>query len=60
MTDIRTKYITKWTILSMKGIFKNETFSNESKFMRLRYIIIKATIIENIFFFNIFKCLIQI
>jgi len=55
MTDIRPKYIPKCTILSKYGELKNETFSNESELARLRYIIIRATRIENIFLLTIFN-----
>ena len=53
ITDIRTKYIPKCTILSKNGIFINENFSNLSEPARLRYNINRATIIDNIFFFTI-------
>ena len=54
MADIRTKYIPKCTILSMNEILKKDTFSNVPELVRLRYMISRATRIENIFFFTIF------
>jgi hypothetical protein len=55
ITDIKPKYIEKCTILSAKGKLKIVTLSNVCELVRLRYIIIRATRIENIFFFNIFN-----
>jgi hypothetical protein len=55
MTDIRLKYIRKCTILSIRVIPNKGTLSNVSELVRLRYIIMSATIIENIFFFSILK-----
>lgn len=50
IADIKPKYIIRWTILSKQGILlKNE----DSKLLepeRLRYAIIRATVIERIFF----------
>jgi len=55
MTDIRPKYIPKCKILSTNGVLKIEISSNVSEFARLRYIIIRATRIENIFLFTNFN-----
>lgn len=53
IADIRPKYILKCIILSRFGIFIKETLLKVSELAKLRYIIIKAKIIDNIFFFSI-------